>query len=808
MEVERAANKFFDMMMTHTVHLERFSAGVRKKAVSMLKELEKELVTELSVADVTGTSVTAFRRRRMEALLKQTRNTIATAYSRIGSETASDVRKAAMLESEFIAGSINTVAGVDLATVALTAQQLKAATTQIIDGAISRKWWRKQSAGLRDRFERQMQIGMVRGEPLSELVRRVRGRREFGFKDGIMSLPYSQASALAITSVHAAANAARDATYDANDDVVKGVQWISTLDKRTTPICIARDGKRYTLNDHRPVGHDLPWEAGPGRIHWRCRSTSIAVLKSWQELGGRIIRSNGRKNTFNSVFNRRLAELGLPKEQIELVKKNARASMDGQVASTLTYEKWLEGKSPAFQNYVLGRKRADLWRAGRLAAKDIVSQDMYPIGIETFERLTMEVMGPLPDVYVGKTTGMNKSQFYLKTLLENEELKRTDKELQAIWDAEFPPSETRQYRVSFIRGRINKGFYGKRADFTSHAYDANKNIIPKKVVVPKPKAVTAVPPPITVAPEPPILTKIEEIVNKGDAKSINARLEREKLTENRFKLRDRRDELFRSAQVGSEEYLAVTNEIDKVSAEIEKLYVAEKAVKDEVRTEVHALIAPKDGPYAKFTVQVKETLKLSAERVSKLPDYSRQRATADLKDLIEEGVDFTRRATAKISTLDDRYVVVRDFPWGAPTQRAYYDHSGHYYGAGVLLPGHQYRYMPMIQMSRMYDAAYTNGVVSHELGHFVEHNDGLADRLAKDFLHKRAGGKKPTTIGGRRKEKGWRDKFPDHYCGRYYDSGTTEIVSMGMQMLYKDPYEFWKADKEYFELMMRVLRYM
>lgn len=82
----------------------------------------------------------------------------------------------------------------------------------------------------------------------------------------------------------AVANDARDATYQANADIIIAVVWISTLASRTTIQCQVRDGLRYTL-DHQSIGHDVPWGAGPGNWHWGCCSTSRPETKSWCELG-------------------------------------------------------------------------------------------------------------------------------------------------------------------------------------------------------------------------------------------------------------------------------------------------------------------------------------------------------------------------------------------------------------------------------------------------------------------------------------------------------------------------------------------
>jgi hypothetical protein len=56
-----------------------------------------------------------------------------------------------------------------------------------------------------------------------------------------------------------------------------------------------------------------------------------------------------------------LRELGLSGRDLPPGK---RASMDGAVAEDLTYDGWLRTKPQAFQDEVLGKAKADLFRAG------------------------------------------------------------------------------------------------------------------------------------------------------------------------------------------------------------------------------------------------------------------------------------------------------------------------------------------------------------------------------------------------------------------------------------------------------------
>jgi hypothetical protein len=100
--------------------------------------------------------------------------------------------------------------------------------------------------------------------------------------------------------------------------VVKGVEWVSTLDNRTTPICISRDGKIY------PVGK------GPRPpAHINCRSVTAPVL-----------------------------------EAIEGVTPFTRQ----------TYREWLAKQSAATQDEILGRARGALLRSGGLSVDKFVDK--------------------------------------------------------------------------------------------------------------------------------------------------------------------------------------------------------------------------------------------------------------------------------------------------------------------------------------------------------------------------------------------------------------------------------------------------
>jgi SPP1 gp7 family putative phage head morphogenesis protein len=94
------------------------------------------------------------------------------------------------------------------------------------------------------------------------------------------------------------------------------------------------------------------------------------------------------------------------------------------------------------------------------------------------------------------------------------------------------------------------------------------------------------------------------------------------------------------------------------------------------------------------------------------------------------------------------------------------------------------------------------GVFIHEFSHHLEHDSSLYNK-AKGFLSSRTVGEMKTRIYNA--EYGWKDKFFNHYCGKHYSHEATEIISMGVQRMYENPFDFYDTDKEYFEFILKIM---
>lgn len=339
------------------VKMLQLEASARIRVSDLLTQIEKELVARLSDKDPTKPVRTIYQRQRLGSLLADVKKLLASEYKSIGKDFEKELKDIADFSAGLAANAVNATLGVEIIKAALTTEQLSIlASDTLIEGAPSAEWWAKQASDVSSRFANEMRIGMAQGETIDDLIGRVRGKRAWGDRPaftGIMDIARRNAEALVRSSIITVSNAAHLTLYDNNTDVVRGLQWVATLDSRTTPICRALDGKSWDMQK-KPIGHDLKF---PGvTAHWGCRSTQIPLLKDWNDL------------------------ISDPKVAAALTAfdKGTRASIGGQLPDSTSYESWLQSRSTAEQIDILGKGRYELWQAGKIGVTDMVDQRGNP----------------------------------------------------------------------------------------------------------------------------------------------------------------------------------------------------------------------------------------------------------------------------------------------------------------------------------------------------------------------------------------------------------------------------------------------
>lgn len=355
------ASDMGDEFIRHSVNVLRFSASERRAVLKMLQGLENDIVTRLLATE----GLTLAQTRRMESLFVAVESIIQQIYKTISRQQLASLLDVAQYEVDQTQTIVNRTVGVSLMTVGVPEETLRALISgDIVLGLPANDWWATQAKQLKASFQDTIRRGVFAGENLSELTRRVRGTRESGFSDGLMSTSTRNAEALIRTAVQSVTNAARYETLQANDAVIGGQQWLSTLDSRTTEICMALSGQAWDF-DGNPIGNTTQPFPGPPPAHWGCRSTLVPLLKSWEQLA--------REANGNETLARKMDRIA------QKIDRGTQASMDGQVAADLNYSDWLKTQPESTQREILGPGKWELWTKGKIGLTDLIDQRGRPL---------------------------------------------------------------------------------------------------------------------------------------------------------------------------------------------------------------------------------------------------------------------------------------------------------------------------------------------------------------------------------------------------------------------------------------------
>ena len=330
-----------DALIEQAVDLLRLEGSYNKAVLKLLKDMEQRLTEALS-----GRNLTEYSRQRLLDFLAETRSLIAQTYVAIRNEV--DLEGIAVIESRAVAASIRSAVGDRIGVGVPPLSTLRPLVSGLlIQGAPSKDWWARQAGDTQFRFANVVRQGIALGETNAQIVARI--RKGAGSQAPILEVSRRNAEALVRTSIQTVANKTRDAVFRANDDIIAGVRQLSTLDGRTSDICVAYSGGEWD-NDRQPIKPTkLPYNGGPPR-HWNCRSILTPIVRDLP---------------------------GLP-----AFRTSQRASADGPVRADITFAEWLAGKPKSFQDELLGPGKAQLWRDGTITLQQLLDQRGRPLTLQ------------------------------------------------------------------------------------------------------------------------------------------------------------------------------------------------------------------------------------------------------------------------------------------------------------------------------------------------------------------------------------------------------------------------------------------
>lgn len=333
-----------NQMIGHSVHLQRYQIYRTAKVIRIFNLQVLPAVIGWVI------NVLSSRHRLQEPLRPEEQKAMPEIMGYLIGELTAISSELAEHEASYISrlmsSSMKTIRGVKVQLPVMELMNFMV-ESKPLDGIPLSQWVAKASDLCRTEISRQINLGLVNGESVPDIVRRIKGTADAAFGDGTAAKIRRSITAVVRTSINHATTTARELTYKANSDIVKAVQIVATLDHRTCEVCGARDGQVYEIDE----GPRPPY-------HYNCRCTTAPVVKSWQELG----------------------------LDAKEVPETTRASMNGQVPSKVTFPKWLSTQSPQVQDDILGPEKAKLFRTGKVTVDRFVDDYGRSMTLEQIKR--------------------------------------------------------------------------------------------------------------------------------------------------------------------------------------------------------------------------------------------------------------------------------------------------------------------------------------------------------------------------------------------------------------------------------------
>lgn len=366
-----------DALVAHMIGLLQVSASLRRRFLEMIDGSEAQLqaLMRRELVGLRGDPTSAAylkQLRRLEAAIKDLRG---AAYGRAAKALERELLDLAHTEPELLRDLYAAAAPVSLAVAVPAAAALAALVReQPLQGRLLSEWTAQLAQQDVDRINAAIRIGLSQGEGMAKIVARVLGTADLRGANGATEMSRQHATTMVRTAVMGVSEMARHAFYLENaPTLVNRELFVATLDSRTTVLCAGLDGTIWAIT----VGPRPP-------LHMNCRSIRVALVTA-RAIGMRPMKRSTEQELLVEYTARE--KLGIPppktrdglprgtKTGFDAFARGRIRELTSQVPATLTYEEFLSRQTKAFQDEVLGKTRAKLWREGRLPLGSFVDRD-------------------------------------------------------------------------------------------------------------------------------------------------------------------------------------------------------------------------------------------------------------------------------------------------------------------------------------------------------------------------------------------------------------------------------------------------
>ena len=317
--------------------------GLSNKMVSELRELLENLSEAEKIALASGQYTTD--------QLKEIRSLLNDRFKEILVEVPETFHQSAVSMAVYEASYVSQLMTGAAATISGEQLYKKAKATPLAGGQLINEMFGFVLDKARKQVEYAIRDGINQGQTNQEIITRIRGKRtkvgnQYAYVGGIWDATKVEIERTVRTARSHVANIAYDDTWKALG--FTHVKFVSTLDGRTSKICMSHSDDVYPIDSAHPQPP----------LHYNCRSILVGVDADGKLSGKRPFVSDSRP--------------------VRDIPKTEREGKIGQVSANTTFKSWFAQQDEEFKREWLGKSKYKLYAEGGYSLDRFVD----PIGRE------------------------------------------------------------------------------------------------------------------------------------------------------------------------------------------------------------------------------------------------------------------------------------------------------------------------------------------------------------------------------------------------------------------------------------------
>lgn len=251
----------FDRLVNRQIAVGRYAERQAYEIIKLLNRADKELLAKI----IDRGESDSFTGRRLEALLKEIRSMVDRTYRELFDATKVEMEQFAPHAAEFATATLSMSMPVAWSPVSISDEQLVAIVdrTPISIGKdkklLLEEVFSSMASGKEEMIRGALRLGMVQGETVDQMVRRLKGTRSAQYRDGLLEGSRRSMANMVRSVVQHTNNVAVQSVYSKNKDVLNGWLYISTFDSRVCPVCWSTAEKRRGVRVRQRTGSSPPY---------------------------------------------------------------------------------------------------------------------------------------------------------------------------------------------------------------------------------------------------------------------------------------------------------------------------------------------------------------------------------------------------------------------------------------------------------------------------------------------------------------------------------------------------------------------